>query len=344
MNLRNSVIFIALPFFAACGGESSTSSETGAGSSTTEATSEATSEAMTDELTTDTTGPEVDERGCWVDLAVGEHEVLSEQFTGGSEGIAFGADGRLFVSSDERVWTLSATGERTEFTAIPSAIGIARRSNNGLYVASLGEIDPKIIDGGVYVVEADGTTSLLVDGIASPNFAAVTPSGDVLISDDFDTRVFLVTAEGGVSEAISDVPSPNGMAYSPDGAHLFVASTFTADGQLTKFDTDMSGLPIEDTAREIMHLGVASTPDGIAVDADGMVYVAANIPGEIWRVDGSVDTLTEGELVASGVANPASLAFGEGGGFDPCSLYVTQLDGARIHRVSVGAPAGLIYE
>ncbi len=34
---------------------------------------------------------------------------------------------------------------------------------------------------------------------------------------------------------------------------------------------------------------------------------------------------------------PSSLAFGRGDGFDPCSVYVTQLFGSRILRVALGA-------
>ena len=97
----------------------------------------------------------------------------------------------------------------------------------------------------------------------------------------------------------------------------------------------------DETAVEILQLGQASTPDGIAVDVDGMVYVAANIPGQIWRVDGAADSLQRGELVAEGVASVASLAFGNGPGFDPCSLYVTQLFGSQVIRVGVGVPGAL---
>ena len=53
-------------------------------------------------------------------------------------------------------------------------------------------------------------------------------------------------------------------------------------------------------------------------------------------VDGAATELVTGELVAEGLGFPASLAFGRGAGFDPCSLYVTQLQQDLLQRVYVG--------
>jgi gluconolactonase len=284
-----------------------------------------------------------DPDACWTDLAFGEHEVFYQGFSSGSEGAAFGADGRLYVTSNEdgdgTIWQLDADANISEFAKVPFALGLAPRADGGFVVASIGLSDPDVDDGAVYVVDATGTATLLATGIASPNFVALAPDGSALISDDFDnTRVFRVTDEGVVSVVIANVDSPNGMAYSPDGAYFYVASTFTPLGQLTRYEVDVDGLPIEASAIEILQLGPASTPDGLAVDVNGMVYVAANIPGEVWRVDGNADSLQAGELVAEGLGSPASLAFGSGPGFDPCSIYVTQLFGGQVIRVAIGVP------
>jgi sugar lactone lactonase YvrE len=133
------------------------------------------------------------------------------------------------------------------------------------------------------------------------------------------------------------------MAYSPDGSLFYVASTFTPEGQLTRYEVGADGMPIEATGVEILQLGMASTPDGIAVDANGWVYVAANLRGEIWRVDGAATELQEGELVANELGFPASLAFGRGPGFDPCSLYFTQLQNDTLQRVAVGVAGAPLY-
>lgn len=324
----------------ACGPASSESATETATTSSGEGTDASTTgDAGTD---TDTeTGTTGDPLACWTDLEVGAAVTFYQGFTGGSEGIAFGADGLLYATTDGIVWRLTPDGVAEQFAAVPDALGLAPWAGGDLVVASFGVYNQP--DGAIYTVDAAGTPTFLVDGIDSPNFVTIAADGSALVSDDFDTRVFRVTPGGELSVALENVPSPNGMAYSPDGASLFVASTFTDDGQLTRYDVDADGLPIEASAREILHLGIGSTPDGIAVDEDNRVYVAANLLHEIWRVDGDAETLTEGELVTDAVKNPASLAFGRGPDYDPCSIYVTELDGDRIVRVAVGSRGAPLY-
>ncbi len=306
----------------------------------------------TERVTDETAGGSADEttagpiEGCWDDLEPGSVEVLYDGFAMGSEGLAFGVDGSLYATTIDAgvgtVWRLDPSGTAEAFAELPYALGLAPLADGTLVVASIGENAAP--DGGVYTVATDGSATLLHEGmIDSPNFVAIAPDGSALVSDDFDTRIFRVGLDGAVSVVVADVPSPNGMAFNADGTVLYVASTFTDEGQLTRFDVDAEGLPIERSAVEIMHLGPASTPDGIALDIEGNVYVAANLPGQIWRVDGTVRALTRGELVADGLASPASLAFGAGEGFDPCSIYATELFGNQVVRVTVGIEGGPLF-
>lgn len=313
-----------------------------------------TTETETDTGETDTTDTETDtetdtgetETGdpnaCWEDLAVGELEVLAEGFDGGSEGITFGPNGELYVTTDGTVWSVSPDGEVVEYATVPDALGLAARADGSLVVASLGVFGEP--DGAVYVVSPDAAVSELAAGIDSPNFVAIAPDGSALITDDVDTRVFRVSDEGEVSVIIEDVPSPNGMAYSPDGQRFYVASTFTPEGQLTAYTVDGEGFPDESTGVEILHIGQGSTPDGIAVDENDRVYVAANLFGEIWAVDGGLTELGEGELVAGELESPASLAFGRGPDFDPCSIYYTELFGTRVMRLAVGVRGAPLFD
>jgi sugar lactone lactonase YvrE len=125
------------------------------------------------------------------------------------------------------------------------------------------------------------------------------------------------------------------MAYSPDGTTFYVASTFTTRGEVTAFDVDGSGLPVDGTGREIARLGNGSTPDGMAVDARGRVYVAANLQRRIARIDPATGQTVN---VVTGLSTPASMAFGRGPGFDPCSIYVTSLSGPSVYRVVLDTP------
>jgi len=337
-------IFVLL--VCACNGgaadatESSGSESGGVGESSSEPSSSSTSTGTSEESGSPTTGAPVDPTACWTDLEVGAQEFFYEGFAGGSEGIAFGADGLLYVTADAEVWRLDAAGQASVFAEVPAPVGLARLADGGFIVAGFGvAMQP---DGEILRVDSGGAVTPIAVGIDDPNFVTIAPDGSALISDDFDTRVFRVTLDGEVSVALT-VESPNGMAYSPDGQAFYVASTFTEDAQLTRFAVDAVGLPVEGSGLEILHLGQGATPDGIAVSADNQVYVAANLAGEIWRVDGAASELQPGELVAS-LAYPASLAFGVGPDFDPCSLYVTQLAADGVVRVAVGVHGAALFE
>jgi len=336
----------------ACGGGGAT--ETSPESTGTEAGTEAGAEteagdeAETGDETGDETGtdpdPDPDPEACWTDLSFGEQQVFYQGFPDGSEGISFGADGLLYVTTREpgggTIWRLDAAANLSEFAKVPYALGLAARPEGGFVVASFGINNEP--DGAVYAVTAEGIASELTDGIDNANFVALVADGSALISDASDTRVFHVTPAGELSVVIEQVPSPNGMAYSPARDYFYVASTFTPVGQLTRFEVDDAGLPIEASAVEILQLGPVTTPDGLAVDADGMVYVAATVPGQVWRVRGDAEAVESGELVAEGLGSPASLAFGRGPEFDPCSIYLTQLFGDQIIRVAIGTPGAAL--
>lgn len=285
-----------------------------------------------DDGTADGSGEEPD-WGCFDDLAIGEAEVFFDGFTAGSEGIAFGPDGKLYVTSGGRLWRFDADGTRTDFAGVHRGLGVAPVAD-GVLVAGAGDSAVgSILDGSLFFVGTDGVVETVVDGLPTPNFVTVMPDGSALVSDDFVTNVWRVTRDGVVSDVLTDIASPNGMGYSPDGRYLYVVSTFTSRGEITRFSVGPDGLPDGIERVEIAEMGDGSTPDGMAVDALGRVYVAANIQNRIARMNPDGSDVVD---IATGLSTPASLAFGNGEGFDPCSLYVTSLFGSTILRVNVG--------
>ena len=278
---------------------------------------------------------------CLGDLSPGEKRVFSEGFAGGTEGAAFGPDG-LYVSlpHGNEIRRIGSDGVATVFAHVPVPIGLAFLSDGRLAVAAAGDSnDVGVPDGSVHLIARDGTDSVLATGIDSPNFITVLSDDSLLVADDFDTRVWHVTLDGQVEAALSAVPSPNGMGFTVARDALFVASTFTVAGELWRYPVDANELPIEAEAQLFASAGIGQTQDGLAIDRFDQIYVARNVPGRIvrYRPDGAGDGTGEPVEVAAGLRTPASLAFGRGAGFDPCSLYVTELLGTRIWRIAVGA-------
>ncbi len=273
---------------------------------------------------------------CRGDLAPGEKVVFHEGFPAGSEGVAAGPDA-LYVSSprSDTVWRLAPDGTRTVFAEVPNALGMAFLSDGRLAVADIGATnDVGVADGGMVLVDPDGTVTRIATGMESPNFVTVLPDDSLLVSDDFVTHIWHVTLDGQVTAVVDDVPSPNGMAFNLARDRLLVVSTFSPGGEITAFPVDAAGLPIAAEAQLLMENGVGLTQDGVALDAHDHLYVARNVAGQIvrHRADGTGEPV----VVAADLRTPASIAFGRAPDFDPCSIYVTELFGNRVWRIAVG--------
>ena len=268
-------------------------------------------------------------------LAAGTVEVFATGFEtdgrAGTEGLTFGPDGRLYVGGSSVgaggfVAEVQPDGTWARLADVDVAVGLAWHRDR-LLVAT-GDVGDGT--GGLVAVDPDaGTTAVVASGIDGANFPVVTPWGSVLVSSPGNWTIHEVT-DGGVTLWSDAVPSPNGLAFAPDGATLYAANTYATP-------STVAAVPVVDRAAGapavLATLPDGSTQDGVAMDADGNLYVVNNLPGTIARIspDGDVHT------VAEGVDFGASLAFGEGP-FDPCSLYVSSLFGPHVFRVGVGAP------
>ncbi len=268
---------------------------------------------------------------CWNDLAVGE-KVAFMQGLPGSEGIAFNSAGELYASIGNQIARVYADGTWEPLADFTDPIGIAFDNDDNLYVADFGEGNlPAPNDGAVYRLDSAGTATLLAEGIANPNYVTLTPQGTLLVSDNYTTSIYELTTAGALSVWYDQVDSPNGMVFSAARDSLYVAGTFAAGNPVYRIDLDGQGAPTGITT--IANLDLLSLPDGIAVDVNGMLYVTEDGIGKLVRVD---PITGEYEAIATGMITPASMAFGVAPDFDPCSLYVTELIGQHIWRISVG--------
>jgi hypothetical protein len=253
---------------------------------------------------------------------------------GASEGIAF-LGGTLYISGGDGIRVLDQRGNATMLATIPASVGMVAW-NGALYAA--GQSDPVSMfcsssnHGVIWKITTDGQTSIFAEGFISPNFLVVTPWNTLLVSDDCRTNsnIYEVDASGNTTVWNTTVPSANGMAFDVTFGQLYVATTFTNPPPLYQIAVNADHSPGD--ATKIHSYGASTTPDGVALDTAGNIYVALNIVGRIHQLapDGTDSPF------ATGMMSPASLAFGNATGFDPCSMYVTSLLGHDVYQVAVG--------
>ncbi len=146
-------------------------------------------------------------------------------------------------------------------------------------------------------------------------------------SDPVANRIYRIDPSGTVQvlEAFDNVPRPNGIALSPDEKTLYVGFPLPAAGVVPfvrKYAVNDDGTLGEWT--KFVDIGpVDSSPDGIAVDKVGNVYVATKAGIEVYKPSGAPwGTIAIPE-------KPTGLAFG---GEDLKTLFITT-EGVKIWQV-----------
>jgi sugar lactone lactonase YvrE len=184
-----------------------------------------------------------------VDPATGAVDVVTDALTMPS-GLGFLPDGDpIVVSMDERkVYRLTPGGPKEHADLRPFCSGML----NDMIVDSQGRA----------YVDANGH-SFFADHTAEPR----TPDVLVLVTPDGDARV--------VAE---EMTGPNGVILTEDERTLISAESPAA--RLTAFDVEADG----SLSNRRLFADVGTAPDGICLDAEGAVWVAAPVAGEFLRV------------------------------------------------------------
>lgn len=275
-------------------------------------------------------------------------EVFIEGKFRGAEGIAFNGEGRLFVTADDALWEITPDRETRKVAELQSTLGLAPIGKRDLVVADFGPTNAlqhgANQDGLVLRITPEGHKTVLARGIADPNFVLVLKNGRMLVSDDFTSDIWEVAPKTGAVKIFTNtVAYPNGMALSKDGRNLYVAQIFRdISKRPVQCDDRVWRIPLRDgrpTGEPVLLFatGGVGCNDGLAMDAVGRLYVAANREGKIWRVEPK-----SGAAVLIAEQSAASLAFGEGR-FDRASVYVAELRGGRILRIPVGVKGARLY-
>ena len=264
------------------------------------------------------------------------------------EGIAFNGEGRLFVAGDRALWNVDNDGSVTRLVELFSNLGLAPIGERDVLMADFGpnnafDGDP-VRDGIVWRITPEGDTTRVVDGgIGDPNFILVLPDRSFLVSDDATDEIFRAELDGSLELFTRAVAHPNGMALTDDGSTLYVAQSFQ---QIRPYvlDDRLWSIPLAEgrpagEPEVVVSLGERALNDGLALDSEGRVYVAANVQGKIWRFDPVGGEVT---LVAEGLPGAGSLAFGRGS-FDTTALYVTSTRTGTVWVVPVGSEGAPLH-
>lgn len=236
-------------------------------------------------------------------------ELIKEGFNG-TEGPVALPDGALAFTetTGNRITRIAQNGSTSTF--LENSNG-----SNGLAISAEGEIyavqvlDPKV--GIVYPPERARTLAARYDGapFGRPNDIVLDRKGGVYFTDSgvnppaagaapapapaekpAKPAVYYISNEAGLTRLAADIERPNGIQLSPDEKILYVANTF---GEYV-LAYDILGEGKVGPRRNFAKLegyrktetGGTSGADGLAVDAEGRVYVASNVGIQVFSSKG----------------------------------------------------------
>jgi sugar lactone lactonase YvrE len=220
------------------------------------------------------------------------------------EGIYFGEgprwrDGRLWFSDfyAKAVKSVSLAGdERTEFVADDLTSGLGWMPDGSMLIVSMtrrkvlrrspaGEMSVHADLGDIatfhcndMVVDAHGRAYVGNFGF-DLDAEMVSRGVEAVITDHPTAKLALVSPDGSVGVAADDLHFPNGAVITPDGRTLIIGETL--GGALTAFDIAADGTL---TNRRLWASTAPRVPDGIALDAEGAIWIANPIAPECVRI------------------------------------------------------------
>ena len=251
------------------------------------------------------------------------------------EGVAWSPDGRVFAGGEAgQIYAIGLEGEVAQIASTEGFIyGVTLDGEGNVYACDFGRAE-------VVLVSPTGEVSSLSKGTPErpmrvPNFAAFDDEGNLYVTDSGDWGaddglIYRVASSGETVVWTEALPRfPNGCCLSLDGgALLVVESSGRCVWRVPIADDGSAGEP------EMLVDLSGSMPDGVALGADGTMYVGCYRPDRIWRIrpDGGIEVLAEDP---DGVVlnQPANVAF-VGAGLD--RLAVSSLGGWGIAVADVG--------
>ncbi|HEY0832693.1 MAG TPA: SMP-30/gluconolactonase/LRE family protein [Azospirillum sp.] len=259
------------------------------------------------------------------------------------EGPAFDAEGNLYVTDIPfgRVFRVSPDGDFTlvaEYDGEPN--GLAFHRDGRLFIADYKK-GILALDTGTGRIEPvmERTNGECFKGVNDLVFDA---GGDLYFTDQGQTglhdptgRLYRLASDGRLTCLFDTLPSPNGLVPNRGETAIYVAVTranaiwrvpLAADGTTSKV-----GLFIQIS-------GGLSGPDGLALDADGGLWVAHAGNGSVWGFD--ILGAPKYRIVSREGLFTTNIAFGGPGNR---SLYITESESGTILRATLPMAGKPLY-
>lgn len=248
--------------------------------------------------------------------------------TSGTEGLVIARDGTIYYSVSGGVariapdGTLDAAWLRVANGATIWGLALDA-SQTHLFIAHASGGEVRVATG------LSGTpTSTRLAVVAQPNGVTVGPDGLVYVSDFAGDAVLAIDPSSGATTTVTsaDIAGADGVAFTDDG-HLLVTSY--SNGNVVSLTLDAAH---HETARATVATSVPSA-DGVAVDANGVLYVGGG--SRVYRIGAGGTPDTTLQMGRPGTAN---LEWGAGA-LDCHDLYVATGGGLTRIALDVGQRA-----
>jgi gluconolactonase len=251
------------------------------------------------------------------------------------EGIALGPDGRVYAGGEAGQIYAVDGGSVVEVASTGGFIyGIALDGDGNVHACDFGRAEVvRISPSGVVDTYSGGAPER---PFRVPNYAAFDDVGNLYVTDSgdwgSDDGVIMRIAPGGATEVWSDaIPRfPNGCCLSEDGSMLFVIESRGRSVWSIAIGADGAAAD-----RTLVAELPGSQPDGIALAADGTMFVGCYRPDRIYGIaaGGHVEVLAE-DVDGVVLNQPTNVAFV---GQELDRLAVSSLGGWSLMSADVGA-------
>jgi len=200
------------------------------------------------------------------------------------EGAAWGPDGRLYAGGEGgQIYAIGLDGSVEQIADTGGFLfGVTIDGNGAVYGCDMGR--------GEIVRVADGVVSAYSSGTAEhplrvPNFATFDEAGMLYVTDSGDWGagnglLFRVSPDGETTVWTDAIPAfPNGCCLTAEGDALLVVESGGRRVVRVPIEENGAAGPVAVVADL-----TGSQPDGIALAADGTMFVGCYRPDRLWRI------------------------------------------------------------